>query len=676
MRSCESAIVVSPQQSVEEVYIRGEWNGFGKELMTKLGDELVFRRTLEPRDYAYSIEIAGTEQLHADNPFIRWAGGREYSLLRVDDCATPILRLSDFSATPDGNLRVVFQYQDGQGAKSTDVPTLTLDGEAVEATESPVGTFTFERASLPSGKYTVRVNAKDSEGRAAEELYLPFWIEPAPFRFESGTMYFAFTDRFRNGNTANDRPIAGLDPMVNYRGGDFAGIKSAIDDGYFESLGVKTIWISPPDANPDTGQPGSFNKLYAGYHGYWPTKARTVQPRFGTMDDLRALTAAAHKKGMRVIADLVLNHVHETHPYFSQHKDEGWFHTSGFCVCGASSCDWEARRLDCWFTPYLPDFAWRNNAVADQLQKDALFWLKEADLDGFRVDAVKHFEHSGARAIGGAVKQISKATGIQYYLVGETFTGVEGRPFISEWIRENELDGQFDFPLYWPIVDAFAKGGSLVALDEAVKKSETEYPAGAVNSPFLGNHDVERFISTAAGQIEANPTAQAWGNKPPDSVNTDEPFRKLRDAMTLVLTLPGVPLIYYGDELGLPGAGDPDNRRVMKSAAQLSARESALLAHVRAVGAARARSAALQSGERDTLLVEPDVYVVQRGDDALVAINRGATDRTVTLTLMNGLATAAPRTFKDVASAREAQLGAGAATVLLPAQSASVFLPK
>lgn len=668
-------MVFTPAQSLQSVRIKGEWNAFSAEPMTKLGDQYLFRSTLEPRDYAYALEVDGVEQLHADNAFIRYAGTREYSLLRVDDCATPLLRLNAFSTEHTGKLHVAFRYEDGNQGASTEGPAVTLDGEAVSATETPAGVFTFDTDSLAQGKHVLRVNAKDSEGRAAKELYLPFWIEPEPFRFESGNMYFAFTDRFRNGDPSNDRPIAGLDPMVNYRGGDFAGITAALNDGYFEALGVKTIWISPPDINPDTGQPGSFDKLYSGYHGYWPSAARTVQPRFGTLEELRTLTRTAHGKGIRVIADLVLNHVHETHPYFLQHKDEGWFQTSGFCVCGSGGCDWDARRLDCWFTPYLPDFDWRNNAVADQLQQDALFWLKEADLDGFRVDAVKHFQHAGTRAISGAVREISAATGINYYLVGETFAGSDGRPLISEWINRHELHGQFDFPLYWPVVDAFAKDGSLVQLDEAIHRSQTEYPAGAVNSPFLGNHDVERFISTAAGQIEGSPTAQAWGNKPPDSVTADEPFLRLRDAFTVVLTLPGVPLIYYGDEFGLPGAGDPDNRRMMKFGAQLSARETALLAHVKAVAAARPRVTGLQSPVVHTLLVDQNTWVAQRGADAVVAINRSATERTVTLPLKEGLASAAPRTFTDVVSAREVTLGSGANTLLLPARSAAVFAP-
>lgn len=656
----------------------GEWNGFSPEPMTPRGDgSYSLKKTLDARDYAYRFSVSGAYQLDPENPFIRYVAGTDYSKLSVPDCAAPLLRLDSFSSNASGELSVAATYLDGSEGAGLGAITATLDGEAVEVSAQN-GAFTISRSALPNGKHTVRINATDSKGRAAEELYLPFWVEPTPFRFESGAMYFALTDRFRDGNPANNRPIAGLDPMVDYRGGDWAGIAAAINEGYFDALGVKTIWISPVDANPDTGQPGKFGKLYSGFHGYWPSKARTTQPRFGSMDDLRALTAAAHSHGIRIVSDLVLNHVHQDHPYFTRHKDEGWFHTGGFCVCGAGGCDWEAHRIDCWFTDYLPDFDWQNSQLQEQLQSDALYWLKEGDLDGFRVDAVKHFEHAGARAIAGALHRISAQTGIQYYLVGETFTGVEGRPLISEYIGRHELNGQFDFPIYWPIIDAIAKGGPLSALSDAAQLSDTSYPAGALNSVFIGNHDVPRFISTAANQLEADPGAQAWGNKPPEHVDTDEPFIRLRDALTVALTLPGVPLIYYGDEVGMPGAGDPDNRRMMRFGSQLTSRESQLLSQVQKVGAARAKVRGLQSGTRTTLLSQTDVWAYQRDDvtqPAIVVIDREASDRTVTLTFTGELAKAAPKSFTEVLSGRTAMIGGASVSLPIVAHTAAVWVP-
>lgn len=310
--------------------------------------------------------------------------------------------------------------------------------------------------------------------------------------------------------------------------------------------------------------------------------------------------------------------------------------------------------------------------------QDALYWLESADLDGFRLDAVKHFDHVGGRNIAGAVNAIADRTGIDFYLVGETFTGSDGRAQIAQYLGPHELDGQFDFPLYWPVIDAFAKGGSLKAVDGAVAANEAFYPAGTLNSPFLGNHDVVRFISTAAGQIDADPGFQAWNNRPPDQVTTDLPFTRLKQAFTFLLTQPGVPLIYYGDEIGLPGSGDPDNRRLMKFGAALSGRESALLDAVQKLGSARKASKALRFGDRTTLLIEDDVYIFQRAvvdEGALVVINRGPA-RLVSVTLKGEFAKAAPRGYRDVLSGKTLMLGGAAAvSVSLEANTAALYVP-
>lgn len=681
-RSCESAISFTPSQSAE-VKIRGEWNGFAPEALTAASDgSLQFHKTLEPRDYGYVFDVGGVSQLDDSNDYTRWVGGVEYSRLRVPDCRAPLLELENFSALPSGELSVRVHYLDGSEGAGVDAVTATFDGDQVPMVNDGER-YTIDRSALPRGKHTLIVSASDKKGRAAEALYLPFWVSPGPFSFTDGPMYFAFTDRFRNGDPSNDRPIPGVDPIANYEGGDFAGITQALNEGYFDALGVKTIWISPVDQNPDDAQPGNFGKLFAGYHGYWPAKPRTVQSRFGDLSSLRALTAAAHARGIRVISDLVLNHTHESHPYYQQHGDEGWFHTSNVCVCSsipADNCDWETRRLDCWFAPYLPDVNWQNSAVAEQLAEDAIYWLQNADLDGFRVDAVKHFEHAGPRALRGALNEISARTGIEYYLVGETFTGVEGRPLISQYIDRHELSGQFDFPLYWPIVDAFGKGGPLSTLDQAVQQSDTGYPDGAKMSVFIGNHDVVRFISTAANQIEADPVAQAWSStKPPDHVTSQLAFQRSRDALAFALTQPGVPLIYYGDEVGMPGAGDPDDRRMMRFGTALTSDEAALLAAVQKVGQARGSNRGLRSGARFTLATGNDLYVYQRDDDAepaVVAFNRGSTSQTATLTLKGKLAASPARPFTDVLSGATATLGGAQASLTLAPQSAAVFVPK
>lgn len=686
VRDCRTELRYAPQASIEgEVQLLGEWNGFAGLPMQRNDDGTWHAHvSLEPRDYGYRFLVGGQQVLDPENPYTRWVGNEEYSRVVVRDCKLPSLELVSFRQPAHGSVEVTAQFIDGAErlGPSDEHATLTLNGEAVQgAFDAATGRFTFTKEDLPNGKHHIRINVSDTEGRAAPELYLPFWVEETPFDWQEAILYFAFTDRFRNGNPQNDSQLANVAPQANYLGGDFEGIRQAIEEGYFDKLGVRAIWLSPVVKNPDGAFPGSHGQQYTGYHGYWPSAARETQRRFGAMEELKALTRAAHARGIRVITDLVINHVHDEHPYYAEHKQDGWFNVSNACVCGLN-CDWEARRLDCWFTDYLPDLNWRSTQLVDQMTEDALYWLKEADLDGFRLDAVKHLDHVGGRTIAGKLNEISAQTGVDFYLVGETFTGTEGRPLIAEYIGPNELDGQFDFPLYWPVLDAFAKGGSLTLVDQAVVANEAFYAPEALNSPFAGNHDVPRFISIAAGQVEENSGGQAWGpNKPPATVDTDEPFRKTRDALTFVLTLPGVPLLYYGDEIGLPGTGDPDNRRLMKWGTELSPREAALLEHVQKVGTARRQNRGLRFGARYTLVAQTDTLVYQRDDatgtdGALVAIHRGAQDTTMTVSLKGRLKGANGQTFKDVISGRTATVVDGQISLDLPAQSAGVWIPQ
>ncbi len=676
-RSCDTVIRFAPQQSTEAVMILGEWNGFNPEPMERdTAGVSIFRRTLEPRDYGYRFAIGKAAPTpDPANSFRRWAGNVEHSRLRVADCGAPLIEVQGFDAG-------AFKVQASRGSKGAALlpPVVTMDDAPLPGSwNAATGLLTVEPPKLAEGKHHAVVTLKDAAGKEADRLYLPFWIEPRPFEWQEALLYFVFTDRFRNGDVANDAPAPNVEPQANYQGGDFRGVIKAIEEGYFDKLGVRALWLSPFDANPDGAFPGSFGKTYTGYHGYWPSKAREVQVRFGNLLDLQELTATAHKHKIRVIADLVLNHVHQDHPYFRDHKLDGWFNTGGSCICGEGSCTFDARPLDCWFTSYLPDYNWRSPAQNEQLVQDALFWLETADLDGFRLDAVKHLDHVGGRNLAGAVNAIADRTGIDFYLVGETFTGANGRAQLAEYISPHELDGQFDFPLYWPVIDAFAKGGSLKGVDAAVAENEAFYPTGTLNSPFLGNHDVVRFISTAAGQIDADPGAQAWTNRPPDRVTSDLAFTRAKWAFTFLLAQRGVPLIYYGDEIGLPGSGDPDNRRLMKFGGALSSREAALLDVVQKLGIARRDSGALRLGNRSTLHLEDDLYVFQRdfnGEGALVLINRGP-DRTLSIGLKGTLATAPARTYRDVLSGKTVMLGgstpvglsveAGAAAVYVPA---------
>jgi glycosidase len=591
---------------------------------------------LAPGAYGYKVvttDPAGvlTWQLDPSTSYTKFVGGVENSVAEVDDCNTPLLTFKALTKTPDGALHAEVQYVDGAAAAGLDVSTVavTLDGApAGGAALDGNGLITVDTTGLAKTKHRLVFHAADKSAHVAVDLQVPFWIEDRPFDFRDGLMYFAFTDRFKNGDPSNDAPDGTVDARANYQGGDYAGIDSAITAGYFDSLGVRTLWLSPPNTNPDGGFAGTGGHQYTGYHGYWPSKPRDVQPRFGDLAALKSLVAHAHARGIRVIVDAVLNHVHQDHPYWQMHQNDGWFNpltvNGQTCTCSddAGCGNWGTARESCWFEPYMPDLDYTNWDALVAMVDDALYWAREADVDGFRVDAVKHFKLAATKRLRGKLHDQFEHAGPLFYLVGETFDG--DRNLINSFIGPDALHAQFDFPIYFALINTLATySSSLRDLESATAASDAVF-GDAPMSPFFGNHDVARFLTTAAGMLTSDPQGQAW-SAPPAAPADESAYFKQRLALTFVATSPGVPLVYYGDEYGQPGAGDPDNRRFMKWSGY-SPFEQTTLELTQKLGAARAALPALEHGDRKTLWIDDDHYVFARTTAdkqvAIVVLNR------------------------------------------------------
>jgi glycosidase len=641
-RSCAVELQLKPSSAASAVAVAGEFNDWSPTAMSGPdGDGFysVDLGELDPGEYAYKLVLDGVyEGAPPVNVYSKWVGGSENRALRVGDCEKPLLQTVSASATATGSLRATVQFASAADGAPIDPAAVTVwvgEAEVVPEIDVETGTLTVDMSGLAPGKHSLRVWARDTAGRASEgePLWAPLWVEAEPFDWRDGAMYFVFTDRFRNGDYGDEpfSPVGGVAATANYNGGDYLGVLDAMREGYFEALGVRSIWLSPFYENPEGGYLGSDGvRTYTGYHGYWPIDPRASESRFGDRDAtsderLRELIAEAHRRGIRVLFDLVLNHVHEDHSYVSERPD--WF--GGGCVCGTAGCGWEEKPVECWFTGYLPDLNYKNHEITTRVLADTLDMLEDYDVDGVRVDAAKHMDHVIMRSLKRRVREeFELGGGAPFYMVGETFTGDRG--LIMDYVGDHELDGQFDFPLYYAIRNAFPAGGSLRDLEAAVAASEAAY-GEAVMSPFLGNHDIERFATAVhgragdpwSGAIE-DPMAGGGG-----TVTQWNTINKATLAFAFTLTQPGVPLIYYGDEIGLAGGGDPDNRRPMSFEPYLSANQRTLHDRVAAIGQARADSLALRRGARRSLWVDDNLMVYARdnggGDVALVALARGST---------------------------------------------------
>ncbi len=378
-------------------------------------------------------------------------------------------------------------------------------------------------------------------------------------------MYFAMVDRFVDGDSTNDRPTPDPEimPQANNLGGDLQGITKKIKDGYFKDLGVNTIWISPITTNAE-GAWGLWDKgaksKFSAYHGYWPTSLRTIDNRLGNEAAMKELIRVAHENDMNVILDYVAHHVHQDHPLYKQKPE---WSTPLYLPDGTMNTEkWDEYRLTTWFDTFLPTWKFENHEVVDALTDTAMYWVENYDLDGFRHDATKHINGDFWRTLTSKVKKFTAGNpDRKIYQVGETYGNPE---LISSYISSGQLDAQFDFNLYDAEVDAFAKDNTdFKNLERVLNESMSYYGSHHMMGNITGNQDRARFISYADGSVQFSEDAKlaGWTRKIENKNETG--FQKLAMMNAFLMTSPGVPCVYYGDEIGMPGGNDPDNRRMM-----------------------------------------------------------------------------------------------------------------
>ena len=690
LRSCATAVTYKPASPAIQVAIAGEWNGFSTtadRLRQQPDGSYSTSLTLDAGEYAYKLVVDGQYVLDPGNPWTRYSGGVLNSALRVPDCHTPLITVASFAAA-SGALEATLQLTDAADAHGLDAAGFkaTLDGATLAPQQfTPQGQVMLHAAGLAKGKHVVRVAFSDRANSAARDLYLPFWLEDVPFEWRDAALYFAMIDRFKNGDPSNDRPVAGVDAAANFQGGDFAGLEQQLEAGWFDQLGIRALWISNPQQQPQGKWPGSDSHQYTGYHGYWPASATATDARFGSMQELQAAIDAAHKRGIRVLLDFVANHVHQEHPWWAQQQKPASFFNplhladGRTCLCSTAPgfCSYDPPEgLSCWFAEYLPDINYTDPQAMPAVEDEAVQWLHDTGADGLRVDAVKQFPHIVGTRLRARLHEELEQSGVPTYLVGETYVfswSSGGQDLVKQFVSPTELHGQFDFPLYWELRAALAEGSSsgFVPVEAALSGEQGFYGPQALMSPFLGNHDLPRFLSLAAGQQ----TGDSWNNLPGQPTDP-APYALEQLGFTLLFTIPGMPLIWQGDETSMPGAGDPDNRRMMQFD-NLTSLQQQTLTRVRALGQLRQATEALRRGSYRTLSVDSEVLVYARqlpGQRArVVALNRNASAQQRSVALPPDLLIPDGTQLTDALGGASTTAASGHLAVSLGARSAAIF---
>ncbi len=462
----------------------------------------------------------------------------------------------------------------------------------------------------------------------------PAWPENPPAYappegwWREAVFYEVFVRSFQDSDGDGKGDLRGLIQKLDYLNDG--------DPATSTDLGVDALWLMPVFESPS-------------YHGYDASDYEALERDYGTPQDFHDLVVEAHRRGIKVILDLVLNHTSSQHPWFRaalspSDPRRGWYVWSptdpGWTQPWNPAQDTWYQAGGAWyygvFWSGMPDLNWKNPAVADEAARVARLWL-DRGVDGFRLDAVRYLVEDGAglqadrpgthaalKAFAAAVRAHKPSA----TLVGEAWADTLT---ISDYYGDtaavpggDELPLLFDFPLATQLVQGVL-GGSAEGIDATLRDVLATYPAGATDAPFLSNHDQVRVATALGGDLE-----------------------RLKLAATVLLTLPGAPFLYYGEEVGLrngaaggdeakrtPMAWDGSSTRGFTSripwyapsepAAALNVADqtgdpASLLSRYRALIRVRQGSAALRRGATAPLA---------SGSPALLAFTRAAAGETV-----------------------------------------------
>ncbi len=418
--------------------------------------------------------------------------------------------------------------------------------------------------------------------------------------------------------------------------GDLNGLISKLDylnDGdpaTTADLGVTALWLMPVHPSPV-------------YHGYAVTDYYSINPQYGTLDDFRRLVAEAHKRGIRIILDLVLNHTSNQHPWFVAAQDPQstyrnwyvWSATDPGWTGAAGQPAWVASGSAyyyAYFDPSMPDLNYTNPAVTDKMDDVVRFWLTDVGADGFRLDAAQYLIEEGSVQSNSALthqwyksfRRFYKGLNSQVLTVGEVWNN---SAIVSDYLQGDELDLAFDFDLAAAFIVS-ARVGTVDTVRRVFSADLATFRPGQF-ATFLSNHDQNRVLSQLAGKPE-----------------------KGRVAASMLLTAPGVPFVYYGEELGMLGQKPDEQIRAPmqwsrepsggftlgtpweppqpdfvagKNVAAETADAGSLLSHYRALIGLRNEHAALRVGEAAFVdATTPALYALLRsgtGETLLTAIN-------------------------------------------------------
>lgn len=495
-------------------------------------------------------------------------------------------------------------------------------------------------------------------------------------------MYLIMIDRFADGDQSNNNPpeskgIYDRNNKFYYHGGDLQGIIDRL--AYFKELGVNALWLTPwyDNYNALNHIELKEEKPSTGFHGYNPQDFYGVEEHFGTLEKLQELVIAAHRAGIKIIQDQVVNHTGPYHPWVEDPPTPTWFNGTREKHLKNVFQTWvlhdprpvdhlKRETMEGWFLDFLPDLNQHDREVERYLIQNTLWWIGVTGLDGIRMDTWQYVPNSFWARWNAALKREFPS----FKVVGEVKDGdvVHVAFFQGGRVRfdgvDSGLDSLLDFPLFYPIRHAFAEGKKVNQIPK-ILAADYLYTDSEILVTLLGGHDDGRFMSEKGATIDG-----------------------LKLANTLVLTTRGVPQLYYGDELAMTGpdepttrkdfpGGFPGDKRSAFTAAGRTKEEQEVFQHIQRLTRLRNDLVALRRGSLMNLHVSDQQYVYARrlgSQVVLVVINNDEKPAQVdfdvsTTGLPNGVAL-----IDRLGSAGESRVDGGRVKLRLPGRSAAILV--
>lgn len=628
--TCPTPLFYREQVNLDYVSVVGsfnDWDRTSTRLEDKNGDRDFFKLlNLEPGDYPYRLYVDGREVLDRTNPLETLdKNGERASLLRVADCNVPTLSITTSESGPN-SVTVFVDLATRSGAAGDAVITLAHNQGILSAPRQSSGTpgrYAFEVENLQPGKHAFQASADLGDASVMSPLHT-YWNEETRFEWQGSIIYQIMVDRFLD----SDGEALSRRGARRYHGGHLEGIRAAIESGYFDDLSIDVLWLSPLNDNPEGLFLGRDGEEAEAYHGYWTKSPREVENRFGSAAALDALMESAHKKGLRVLLDVVPNHIHQEHPYVQNAPSSDWFNQpDGDCICGFT-CSWAENMRECWFDPFLPDLNWWNESVSEAMLSDIEYWYKRFSLDGLRVDAVPMMPRNAVRLLRDRLNQ--GMSGERPFLLGETFTHENGFSQIRYYLGPESLSSQFDFTLMWGLRSFLNGHTSGVLFRDLIETGVEAWDIPQVHmAPIIGNHDVPRIATVLNGSLDEELTFDSAY----EDVST-EAAKKLALAWTMNAVQPGLPVLYYGDEWLTRGANDPYNRAPFPDVTTATTQQQNHHATVKRWNAFRKSSEALRFGTLKPLDASTHYIALERtseNETLYYVLTKGIAPATVSL---------------------------------------------